>query len=153
MNDPEARIGHHWINSTHVTFGVVTAGFVYERWKIERSSFNGREPDQYRWNFDPLRLNSGSTRISSTPDDDWSLQASYGYIRSPEMLTSQVDQHRITASVTYNHRLGQGNWQTTLAWGRNLDEPGNTSDAVLVKSGFELGSTQFLWARGGGGQR
>ena len=50
MNDPEAPIGHHWMDSTHVTFGVLTAGYVYDRWKIEGSLFNGREPDRYRWN-------------------------------------------------------------------------------------------------------
>jgi hypothetical protein len=134
MNDPAAPIGHHWMDSTHVDFGVLTAGFVHDRWKIEGSWFNGREPDQYRWDFDPLRLNSASGRITWNPTDDLSFQASYGFIKSPEQLEPGVNQHRVTASATYNRKLDHGDWQTTLVWGRNVDHPGTTSDAWLIES-------------------
>lgn len=134
VNDPEAPIGHHWMDSTHVAFGVLTAGYIYDRWKVEASWFNGREPDQNRWDFDPLRLNSASTRITWNPTDDLSFQASYGFIKSPEQLEPAVNQHRITASAIYNRKLEHGNWQTTLAWGRNVDKPGTTSDAWLIES-------------------
>jgi hypothetical protein len=134
MSDSEAPIGHHWMDSTHVAFGVLTAGYVYDRWKVEASLFNGREPDQNRWGFDPLRLNSASGRITWNPTGDLSFQASYGFIRSPEQLEPAVNQHRITASATYNRKLDHGNWQTTLAWGRNVDHPGTTSDAWLIES-------------------
>ncbi len=139
MDDPAAPITHHWLDSTHVTFGVVTAGFVHGAWKLEGSAFNGREPDQYRWNFDALRLNSYAGRVSWNPTQDWALQASYGYIRSPEQLTPGVSQHRLTASASYNRKLAGGNWQTTLAWGRNYDEPGATLDAFLLESAFNWG--------------
>jgi hypothetical protein len=139
MDDPAAPISHHWLDSTHVTFGVVTAGFVHGPWKIEGSAFNGREPDQYRWNFDPFRLDSYSGRVSWNPGPDWALQASYGFIRSPEQLEPGVDQHRITASATWNRPLAGGNWQTTFAWGRNLDSPGHTLDAFLLESAVNRG--------------
>ena len=134
MNDPEAPIGHHWLDSTHVTYGVLTGGFVYDRWKIEGSYFNGREPDKNRWDFDPLRLNSASGRITWNPGDDWSFQASYGFIKSPEQLQPAVNQHRLTASGTYDRKIEHGNWQTTLAWGQNTDHPGSTSNAYLLES-------------------
>ena len=59
MDDPAAPIGHHWLDSTHITYGVLTAGFVDGDWKIEGSAFRGREPDQFRWNFDPVSLDFG----------------------------------------------------------------------------------------------
>jgi hypothetical protein len=139
MDDPAAPITHHWLDSTHITFGVVTAGLVHGPFKIEGSIFNGREPDQHRWDFDPLRLNSWSGRLSYNPTADWALQVSYGFIKSPEQLTPNVDQRRLTASVTYNRPLKGGNWQTTLAWGRNYDHPGNTLDGVLLESALILG--------------
>ena len=49
---PEAPISHHWLDSTHITFGVVTGGLIYDRAKLEVSRFNGREPDQHRWNIE-----------------------------------------------------------------------------------------------------
>ena len=102
MDDPAAPISHHWLDATHVTFGVVTAGVTHGAFKFEASAFNGREPDQHRWDFDRLRLDSYSGRLSVNPTPDWALQASYGFIRSPEQLEPDVDQHRITASATYN---------------------------------------------------
>ena len=139
MDDPAAPIAHHWLDSTHVTFGVITAGLTHGPFKIEGSAFNGREPDQHRWGLDPFRLDSWSGRFSWNPTPDWALQASYGFIKSPEQLEPGMDQHRITASATYNRPFAGGNWQTTLAWGRNYDSPGHTLDGVLLESAVTLG--------------
>ena len=146
MDDPAAPISHHWLDSTHITYGVVTWGLVHGPFKLEASAFNGREPDQHRWNFDAFRLNSWSGRLSWNPSADWALQVSYGALKSPEQLEPGVDQHRITASATYNRPLASGNWQTTLAWGRNDDSPGHTLDAVLLESALNLGR-HTLFAR------
>jgi hypothetical protein len=59
---PSAPLTHHWLDSTHVTFGVVTVGLVEGDWKLEASQFTGREPDQFRFNFDPARFDSTSLR-------------------------------------------------------------------------------------------
>jgi hypothetical protein len=134
ISNPEAPIGHHWLDATHVTFGVLTAGVVRGNWKLEGSLFNGREPDQFRWGWDPLRLNSASTRVTFNPSDTWSFQASYGYIKSPEQLEPDADQHRVTLSAIYNRKLEHGNWQTTLAWGENFNEPGPSLNAYLLES-------------------
>ncbi len=134
MDDPAAPITHHWLDSTHITFGVLTAGVVAGDWKLETSAFHGREPDQFRWDFDSFILDSASTRLSWNPTPDWALQVSYGFIKSPEQLEPSVSQHRMTASASYNQPLDHGNWQTTLAWGRNYNHPGNTLDAFLLES-------------------
>lgn len=134
MDSPAAPITHHWLDSTHITYGVVTGGLVDGDWKLEASAFHGREPDQFRWNFDSFALDSASTRLSWNPTADWALQVSYGFIKSPEQLEPEVDQHRLTASATYNFPLEHGNWQTTLAWGRNYNHPGHTLDALLLES-------------------
>lgn len=139
MDDPAAPITHHWLDSTHITFGVVTAGFVHGPFKFEGSVFTGREPDQFRWDFDRPRLDSYSGRLSFNPTANWAFQASYGFLKSPEQLTPNVDQHRITASATYNHPLKGGNWQTTLAWGRDYNHPGSTLDAFLLESAATFG--------------
>ena len=136
MDLPEAPIGHHWLDATHVTFGVLTAGLVYRNWKIEGSVFTGREPDQERWNFDSLWLDSTSGRVTWNPSDDWSFQVSYGFIKSPEQLEPDVNQHRVTASAIYNKKFEHGNWQTTFAWGENNQQPGISSNAYLLESAF-----------------
>jgi hypothetical protein len=146
QDDPAAPISHHWLDSTHITFGVATAGFVHGPVKVELSAFNGREPDQHRWGFQPFRLDSWSGRVTFNPAPDWSFQVSYGALHSPEALQPEVNQRRLTASGTYNRAFAGGNWQTTLAWGQNRDQPGNTLAAWLLESGLALGP-HTLFAR------
>lgn len=136
-DDPAAPITHHWLDSTHITFGVATAGVVHGPLKIEASWFNGREPDQHRWGFQPLRFDSWSARITLNPTRDLSLQVSRGHLASPEQLEPGVSQNRLTASATWNRRLPHGNWQTTIAWGRNTDHPGNRLDGFLLESALQ----------------
>jgi hypothetical protein len=147
ISNPQAPLGHHWLDATHITYGVLTAGLVRGRWKLEGSLFNGREPDQDRWGWDPLRLNSASTRVTWNPDENWSLQASYGYLKNPEQLEPGIDQHRLTASAIYNKKLEHGNWQTTFAWGQNDFTGGQKLDAYLLESAIGYyGHTVFARA-------
>src|SRR5205807_2759984 len=94
MDSPEAPISHHWLDSTHIVFGVLTTGFVHDDWKLEVSQFTGREPDQNRYDFDPIRLDSTAARASWNPDPRWSVQVSWGHLNSPEQLTPQIDENR-----------------------------------------------------------
>ncbi len=134
LDNPAAPIAHHWLDSTHITFGVVTAGFTGDTWKIEASVFNGREPDQFRWNFDTPRFDFASARLNWNPSPNWSLQVSHGFIKTPEQLEPTVSQHRTTASVSYNLPMENGNWQTTFAWGRNGLSTGPDLNAFLLES-------------------
>ena len=148
MYIPEAPITHHWLDSTHVTFGVVTLGYIFNNVKLEASAFNGREPDQYRWNIESPKLNSGSARITFNPNDNWSIQASYGYLKSPEILHPQVNTNRTTISAIYNQPFGcDNNWQTTLAWGKNANHPGNTLNGYLLESAVNVNSYHTFFGR------
>lgn len=147
MDNPEAPLGHHWLDSTHITFGVATLGYVWKNWKIEGSAFNGREPDEQRWNFDEFDLNSWSGRVSYNPTENWSLQLSHGLLDSPEQLEPDIDQHRTTASASYNLPFEDNNWQTTFAWGRNNKAPGETTDALLLETALKFHDTHTVFGR------
>ena len=146
--DPFAPLGHHWMDSTHVTFGVVTAGIFTHNVKLEASWFNGREPDSNRSNFDFRRMDSYSTRLSYNPTRDLSLQTSWGYLKSPEQLEPDISVNRITSSATYNLRLASGgNWATTAAWGRNIPSTGKPTDALLLESNLDLDGANVFFGR------
>lgn len=149
MDNPEAPITHHWLDSTHITFGVATFGYVInDRLKLEGSLFTGREPDQHRWNIESPKMDSQSARVTFNPTRDWSMQVSYGHLNSPEQLAPDVDQNRITGSATYNHRIGdRTNWQTTFAVGRNMNDPGNDLDAFLLESAININHTHTIFGR------
>jgi hypothetical protein len=42
LDSPEAPITHHWLDSTHISFGVLTGGIVLDRLKLEDSRFTRR---------------------------------------------------------------------------------------------------------------
>ena len=117
--NPSAPLSHHLQDSTHISFGVFTTGFTYRWFKLEGSIFNGREPDENRYDFDSHRWNSRSARLSLMPNKNWTMQVSYGFLRSPEASEPTTDIHRATASVQYNKAFDRGNWASSVVWGRN----------------------------------
>jgi hypothetical protein len=139
MEIPEAPISHHWFDSTHISFGVVTAGLVFNnQWKLEGSAFNGHEPGENRYTIGPEALNSASGRLSFNPAEDWSFSASYGYLNSPEALSPGIDEHRLTASAAYSHDFANGdNISSTVYFGQNIVEENPTnSNAWLVEATY-----------------
>lgn len=136
MDNPLAPLGHHWQDATHIAFGVMTAGIYAPTWKLEGSVFNGREPDENRWDFDPMKLDSYSGRLTVNPTAHWSLTAGYGYLKSPEALHPAESIHRVTASLLQGTAIGaDGQWSSSLVWGANRFSGASTwSNAVLVES-------------------
>ena len=137
MDSPEAPITHHWLDSTHISFGVVTAGVVLDRAKIEVSRFNGREPDQHRWDIETSPLDSTAVRLSWNPTRTVSLQGSWGHFTDPEQLEPGVDQKRWSASAVWADEIAPG-WKAaaTLAWGRKTVE-GHRDDAFAAEASLK----------------
>lgn len=139
MASPEAPISHHWLDSTHISFGVVTAGLVLDRIKVEASRFNGREPDQRRWNIETGRLDSTAARISWVPIPELALQGSWGHFKEPEQLEPGVDQTRWSASALYAREIQPGlKLAGTLAWGRKILEH-HQDDAISIEASLKKG--------------
>ena len=148
MNIPEAPITHHWLDSSHITFGVLTAGAVLQRVKLEASTFRGREPDENRWDIEsPHRLDSHAFRLSVNPTSAWALQLSHGRLHSPEQLEPEVDQDRTTASALYDGTWRAGHWQGMLAWGRARNQPGHTLDAFTAEASAQVHQAHYLLLR------
>ncbi|MEA3010605.1 MAG: hypothetical protein QOJ91_2297 [Sphingomonadales bacterium] len=139
LESPEAAISHHWLDSTHISFGVITAGIVAGDVKLEGSRFNGREPDQHRFDIETGPLDSTALRLSWNPARSLSLQASWARLIDTEQLEPGEDQTRWSASALYNRSLGRrARWATTLAWGRRSREHGQL-DAFLLESAVTRG--------------
>lgn len=147
LDNPIAPITHHWQDSTHIDFGVMTLGGWVRNWQLEGSYFTGREPDEHRWDLGPFHPDSFSGRLSYNPSRHWSLQTSYGYIHSPEQLRPDEDVRRTTASAQYLLPLRKGGfWATTLGYGNNSSR-GSNSDSYLLESELNLAQRDTLFAR------
>ena len=146
-DNPEAPISHHWLDSTHITYGVATLGYVFGNLKIESSAFRGREPNENRYDIETGKLDSASLRLSYNPTEDWALQLSRGRLKSPEESHPGVDINRTTASAIYHRSFAAASWQTTFAWGRNTPSQGDATDAFLLESAVRVASTHTFFAR------
>ena len=150
-NDPMVSLGHHWQDATHITFGVITAGLYTRRWKIEGSLFNGREPDENRWDFDldGARLDSYAGRVTINPTDAWSLSGSYGFIDPPAGATSHGSMHRMTAAALHGAAVGpDGHWSSALVWGANRHTGhGRLAHSALAETNLEPNARDALFGR------
>lgn len=148
LDNPMTPIAHHWLDSTHIAFGVATAGLVHDDLKLEVSQFTGREPDQFRFNFDKARFDSTSVRLSWNPSPEWSLQVSHGWIKSPEGLDPDIDERRFTASATYFKQFDFGSLAATAAFGNKHLSDGTDTNALLLEGEFKPDDNWTMFARG-----
>ncbi len=145
---PQAPLGHHWEDSTHIADNVATVA-VKRRWlRLEASGFYGSEPNENRWNIDWGPMNSYSGRISVFPSRNWTAQISAGRLTHPE--TAEVgDIVRTTASIEYTRPMSNGEaWSTSAIWGRNhKTATAANTDAWLIETLLPASRKDFLTAR------
>ena len=148
MASPEAPITHHWLDSTHITFGVLTAGWVHDDFKIEASRFRGREPDEHRFDIETGELDSTAVRLSWNPTQNWALQASWADIVSPEQLEPDVDVTKYSASALYTQPLANdGELAFTAAFARRDNSENVTLDAWLGEASWKPNADWTIFSR------
>ena len=143
--NPAAVLGHHWQDSTHIAHGVFTFGVTAWRFRVEGSIFRGAEPDENRKAIELGKLDSYSGRIWFTPTPNWTMQISYGHLTHPEIL-EPGNLNRLTASIHHNKSWSDGSWASSLIWGRNHEEHGN-SNAYTFESTVNFIDKNYLYTR------
>jgi len=149
MANPIAPLSHHWLDATHITYGVVTSGVSGARWRAEASVFNGREPDERRTNFDFAPMDSVSGRLQLAPTDRIALQVSAGHLveaEAGEGALPRRDVDRVTASAMYQGSLGGRPASWMLGWGTN-QETGTRTHAVLAEASVALTGVDTVFGR------
>jgi hypothetical protein len=144
---PMAPLSHHLQDSTHTSFGVITTGLVVDRFRIEGSVFNGREPDEKRYGIQFAALDSWSARLSVAPSRNWTAQYSYGRLERPEAL-EPGSQRRQTASVEYVRPFARGWWATSVVWGRvHKDVDNHNLNGYLLETTANFKLRNYAFSR------
>ena len=140
MDSPEAPISHHWVDSMHITEGVVTGGLVLGNVRFEASGYRGREPDQHRYDIEAPKLDSVAIRVSYNPTSRLALQVSWARQISPEQLDPEINERRWSVSGIYTVPIGaDGFWSTTAIWAQRrayggIEQHGPALDALVLES-------------------
>ena len=148
MEIPQATLGHHWEDSTHILYNVATAGVSWKALRLEASGFHGGEPGEDRWTIQYGAMDSYSGRVAFAPTPRWVAQVSAGHLSHPEAL-EPGDVVRTTASVEYVVPRAHGNaFATTVAWGRNWKTAGRYgTNSVLAETVLPFRDKNFFTAR------
>ena len=144
IENPQAPLSHHYMDSTHITPGVVRGGIAAGDWRAEASWFRGREPDENRLDIDLGALDSTAARLSWNRGP-WSAQVSGAMLTQPELITP-YDAKRLSASVAYS----VGDETRGIAWlaafGQNREIHGNL-EAYLFEATIRASATTTVYTR------
>ncbi|HWE50715.1 MAG TPA: hypothetical protein VG273_13040 [Bryobacteraceae bacterium] len=144
---PQATLGHHLQDSTHISYEVITGGIRRGMFLVEASGFHGTEPGENRWTVGYGGIDSYSARLTVSPTRNWSGQFSGGYITRPEALEIG-NQIRTTASVTYNRTGTRSHWASSLIWGRVHKElNGENLNSYLAESVYRFLTRNYVTGR------
>lgn len=156
--NPMAPATHHWLDSSHITFGLVTAGVHNQRWKAEASVFNGRAPDEGRGGVDLGAFDSSAARVTFLPTERLAFQVSAGRLyeaRAALLEPSPRPVMRATASAIYHRPFGPaGIWATTVAVGLNRATETvagglvrQSAIALMAESSLTMSARQTVFGR------
>ena len=142
--NPQAPLSHHYMDSTHITPGVLRGGLTVGEWGAEASWFRGREPDENRLDIDLGALDSTAARVSWTRGP-WYAQVSGALLTEPEAL-APYDAKKISASLAYT--IGDEN--RSVAWmaavGQNREIHGNL-EAYMFEATLRMSPATTMYTR------
>ena len=154
---PQAALGHHYEDSTHIADNVATVG-VEDGWmRLEASGFCGREPGENRWTISVCGMDSWSARMAISPViagvRGLTAQISTGRLTHPE-ASSAGDIERTTASAEYVAGKGPvSGWASSLIWGRNYKTDGRyavnalTAETLVPLKQKNLITGRYEWSQ------
>jgi hypothetical protein len=142
-DNPTTPLGHHQMDSTHTTPGVLRVGAEAGPLAVEGSWFQGREPDDNRTDLDLGALDSWALQAR------WSFQrlraeVSGGRLHSPEWLEPIYDVTRLNASIGWSAE--DGRLAASAAWGQNRKFHG-IEDAYLLEAQWQTRAEGALYGR------
>ena len=148
MDSPEAPISHHWLDSTHISFGVLTAAWCSTAPRSRSAASTRASPTSIAGTSKPRRWIRPRSGLSFNPTRSLSLQGSWGRFKDPEQLEPGVDQTRWSASALYAADVAPG-WKLagTLAWGRKTIDHHDESfddDAFVAEASLKRSAWTFF---------
>jgi hypothetical protein len=140
---PQAPLGHHYEDSTHIADNVATAEIAWHKVRVEAGGFHGREPGEDRWNLEFGAMDAWTARLTWLPARNWQAQISTGRLHHPEAI-SMGDEERTTASVEY----AAGERAASIVWGRDYKTAGHYAvNAITAEGVLPIARKNYLTGR------
>ena len=144
-NNPQVPLGHHLLDSSHISPAVLKGGVGAGRVLMEASWFRGKEPDERRWDLDLAKPDSWALR-GTVAVRAFSFQVSGGRWHQPEP-NEFFDVTKNSASTSFTQATPRGPVTATIAWGRARGFYGLT-EAYLAEALLQATPKTAFFTRG-----
>lgn len=143
-----SRLSDYWLGASHSREGVLTMDYAWLGIKRERMAFPGGTQKEDREVYDrSIRLGFRSARLSFQPQQNCVVQLSRGSLSGLDQLVSGEEVRRSAISTTYHQAFSNGDWQLTLAWGRNSRKNQASTWGYLLESALRFNGTHVMFGR------
>jgi hypothetical protein len=138
-----------WIDPVRRDGGVIAVSYQWGRTRLEGSAFSLPSQDYVppTGAERPFSLDSKVARLSFKPADNWTLRLSRGTLGSLDQLVPNDEVRRTALSATYRLPLQDGEWQSTVAWGRNARRYRDPTTGYLLESMFRFNGGHTVFGR------
>lgn len=146
--DNPLSFASYWRDVTAIRSEVFTLGYVWRSLKLEGSAYSLREAQREQGKATtPALFSATSGRLSYSPAPNWTLQFSRGYLSSLDQLEPDGEVRRTAISATYKRLFNNGDWRTTLAWGRKAKPFRESTNGYLFESMLRLANAHAVFGR------
>ncbi len=146
VSDLRSVLAEHWLDPAHAPYRQVTLGYAWRGLKYETSTVSTTE-DYQPTAYEGLKLKSASRRLSFSPSENWTFKIGRGYVSNLDQLRADDQVKRTAIAATYNHFIGDADWQTTFAWGRNVRRFRERNTGYLMESIFRVQKEHSFFGR------
>lgn len=139
-----------WLDSLNTSDQRFMLGYRWKRLSIEGAALQmPRRTDEntIQQQGSGLRPNWRSTRLSFSPAENWLIKLSRGAVSNLDNLVPGEQIRRTVLAATYSVPFSTGDWETTLAWGRNARKNRESHSGYLLESTLRFAGVHSMFGR------
>ncbi|WP_147376755.1 hypothetical protein [Noviherbaspirillum saxi] len=148
LESNNAMQSENWLDAGRNPVNQVTVGYAWRGVTIESSTLAQHARDGNRpGRPDSPRFDMRSARLSYSPAPNWVFRFSRGSVSTLDQFVPNDEVRRTALAATYTLPFREGDWQTTLAWGRNARKHRESTMGYLLESTLRFSGTHALFGR------
>jgi len=125
----------------------VAVGHAWRDLTLEGAAFSSEGSERMHDRREARRIDTRSARLSFSPAANWVVRLTRGTVSGLDYLVANEEVRRTAMSATYRRSFAEGDWEATLAWGRNSRKFRESTVGYLVESAFRFDGVHSVFGR------
>lgn len=142
-----ALSAERWLSQRPALAQTIAIGHAWRDVTLEGSAISSPDERLQYGSRELRRIDSRSARLSFSPVENWVIRLSRGTVSGLDHLVVGERVRRTALSATYRRAIAEGDWEATLAWGRNSRKFRESTMGYLAESTFRFSGVHSLFGR------